>query len=474
MADIFEALLAHDLAAAARHIGDKSALERVDEDGRTPLIVASCEGLVEAVSSLLDAGASIDAVDLGGRNAFLTAAAEGHAAVIDILLQKRPALLNSRTKSGNTALHRAAAYGQTHLIAKLAAAGAAAATGAAAAASADAAAAAVNARNSDGATPLGRACRWGHADTAAALLSVGADPSLADNCGKTPQQWARAKGHAGVLDILTLHAASPAAFSPSAGFVSSPLAARVTTGGEQRYRPHSIHATSAVGIAEGDEEEEDEGEEEESAATSRAGSFDATGTIGLPAAGGSDSYLVDGSTGSGGGGADTLVAQPGPGETIIPMVGRGDGGSGDPSGAGGAGGGVGGGFDDEGFLELGSPMHVEGWMAKQGHIFKTWKNRWFVLDGRRMAYYSKEGAKVPKGVINMIDGTDVIIEEKYPKPFCYTVITPTKRFVLQAADEDEMAEWIEAIQNNLECCSSDTGNAVPGGGGGGGGDADDE
>jgi predicted ribonuclease YlaK len=30
-------------------------------------------------------------------------------------------------------------------------------------------------------------------------------------------------------------------------------------------------------------------------------------------------------------------------------------------------------------------------------------------------------------------------------------IQPSTRFVLQAADEDEMAEWLEAIQNNLEC-----------------------
>jgi hypothetical protein len=102
--------------------------------------------------------------------------------------------------------------------------------------------------------------------------------------------------------------------------------------------------------------------------------------------------------------------------------------------------------------ELGLPMHVEGLMAKQGHFFKTWKNRWFVLEGRTMSYYAKEGAKSARGVISMVDGTDVIVEEKYPRPYCFTVITPTKKFILQTANEDEMAEWIEAIQNNLECC----------------------
>jgi hypothetical protein len=99
-------------------------------------------------------------------------------------------------------------------------------------------------------------------------------------------------------------------------------------------------------------------------------------------------------------------------------------------------------------------------MAKQGHIFRNWKNRWFVLDGRNVFYYAKEGATKARGVIRMVDGTDVIVEERYAKPFCFTIITPSKRFVLQAADEDEMAEWLEAIQNNLECMFYEDANAA--------------
>ena len=91
-------------------------------------------------------------------------------------------------------------------------------------------------------------------------------------------------------------------------------------------------------------------------------------------------------------------------------------------------------------------------MAKQGQIFKTWKNRWFVLDGRTLYYYSKEGAPKARGMIQMVEGTDVIIEERYAKPFCFTICTPSKRYILQAADDDEMAEWVESIQNNLETC----------------------
>ena len=108
------------------------------------------------------------------------------------------------------------------------------------------------------------------------------------------------------------------------------------------------------------------------------------------------------------------------------------------------------------------PIRVEGWMAKQGHIFRTWKNRWFVLEGRNMFYFAKEGAPKPRGVIRMVDGTDVIVEERYAKPFCFTVVTPTKRFVLQAADEDEMAEWLEAVHVNLEVMAYEDGDAAEG------------
>lgn len=48
-------------------------------------------------------------------------------------------------------------------------------------------------------------------------------------------------------------------------------------------------------------------------------------------------------------------------------------------------------FTAAGELELGTPMRVEGWMAKQGHVIKNWKNRWFVLEGRNIFYYTRCG-----------------------------------------------------------------------------------
>jgi hypothetical protein len=53
-----------------------------------------------------------------------------------------------------------------------------------------------------GATALSRACRWGHADAAAELLAANADETIADEAGRTPLEWARAKGHDEVVALF--------------------------------------------------------------------------------------------------------------------------------------------------------------------------------------------------------------------------------------------------------------------------------
>jgi hypothetical protein len=118
-----------------------------------------------------------------------------------------------------------------------------------------------------------------------------------------------------------------------------------------------------------------------------------------------------------------------------------------------------------------------------------------VLEERNLLYFSKRDSDKPKGVIRMVAGTDVVIEEKYSKPFCFTLVKPNEKFILQAANEDEcvrkragsaakertrplvrlrhhlpstfppapalpsrrlfrLCDWIEAIQNNLKICKA--------------------
>ena len=48
-----------------------------------------------------------------------------------------------------------------------------------------------------------------------------------------------------------------------------------------------------------------------------------------------------------------------------------------------------------------------GVMEKKGHVRKTWKTRYFVLDGSQLAYYAAEGDARPKGAFAVVAFTDV-------------------------------------------------------------------
>lgn len=37
------------------------------------------------------------------------------------------------------------------------------------------------------------------------------------------------------------------------------------------------------------------------------------------------------------------------------------------------------------------PAKKSGWLTKEGGGWKSWKRRWFVLDGNRLTYHKKEG-----------------------------------------------------------------------------------
>jgi ankyrin repeat protein len=127
-------------------------LNEVGIRGRTPLMVASAEGLLEVVKLLVRNGASVCATGLGQMTALHEASANDKASVASYLLSMG---------------------GQ------------------------------VDAETINGSTPLMCAAAWGNLEVAKLLLKNGADRAKMDHAGATAAEIAREKGEEGTADAIS-------------------------------------------------------------------------------------------------------------------------------------------------------------------------------------------------------------------------------------------------------------------------------
>jgi len=145
---------------------------------------ASHEGIIDRVNLLLQHGADIDAIDEEGRTPLLLAVAERHAEVVSLLLQQG-AILTLSDEDKNSPLHIAAHSGNRKIVLLLLAKGAR-----------------VNSLDDEGATPLHNAASQGALDIAKSLLSHGADITIQDKRGNTPLHNAARQGGLGITTLL--------------------------------------------------------------------------------------------------------------------------------------------------------------------------------------------------------------------------------------------------------------------------------
>jgi predicted ester cyclase len=94
---------------------------------------------------------------------------------------------------------------------------------------------------------------------------------------------------------------------------------------------------------------------------------------------------------------------------------------------------------------------LEGWMEKEGHVFKTWNKRWFELDSTRFVlfYYENSDKKAKKGEYGIIE-TTVVVEvsgSKKPNAFRLETAGSSDVLILSASSVVEMKKWMTAIQS---------------------------
>lgn len=93
----------------------QKALNRQNEKGWTPLLIASHKGHMELVNTLLLNHSRVDVFDNDGMSALHLAAEKGFIQVCDALLSNK-AFINSKSRNGRTALHLAAMNGYVDLV----------------------------------------------------------------------------------------------------------------------------------------------------------------------------------------------------------------------------------------------------------------------------------------------------------------------------------------------------------------------
>jgi ankyrin repeat protein len=184
------AAAAGDVGLIRRLLATGADIDARDDEGRTPILVATVARRTEAVRVLIEAGADVDIRDDNLANPFLYAGAEGLLDILRLVNEAGadPAITN---RFGGVALIPASERGHVETVRYLL----------------EESDVDVDHVNNLGWTALLEAVILGdgglrHQAIVALLVDAGADPELADRDGVTPLAHARARGQTEIVAIL--------------------------------------------------------------------------------------------------------------------------------------------------------------------------------------------------------------------------------------------------------------------------------
>eukprot|EP01112_Ceratiomyxa_fruticulosa_P010466 TRINITY_DN2773_c0_g1_i1.p1 TRINITY_DN2773_c0_g1~~TRINITY_DN2773_c0_g1_i1.p1 ORF type:complete len:456 (-),score=103.37 TRINITY_DN2773_c0_g1_i1:396-1763(-) len=97
------------------------------------------------------------------------------------------------------------------------------------------------------------------------------------------------------------------------------------------------------------------------------------------------------------------------------------------------------------------PADRDGYLTKQGGSIKTWKKRWFVLKGKKLYYFKNKTDPEATGVIEL--EADSFVKDEVDKDkkrrFMFSVGTARRVFFMHADAEQDMRQWMQLIQRNI-------------------------
>jgi hypothetical protein len=97
---------------------------------------------------------------------------------------------------------------------------------------------------------------------------------------------------------------------------------------------------------------------------------------------------------------------------------------------------------------------LEGWLHKKGHLFKTWKLRWFVLERYRLSYYVDDKKKQLKGtyVLDAKSFIETVPDQRSIKYLfvLYAIGSGGDALTMAANSPSEVDTWVSTINSNIQ------------------------
>ncbi|XP_052263394.1 dual adapter for phosphotyrosine and 3-phosphotyrosine and 3-phosphoinositide-like isoform X2 [Dreissena polymorpha] len=92
----------------------------------------------------------------------------------------------------------------------------------------------------------------------------------------------------------------------------------------------------------------------------------------------------------------------------------------------------------------------DGYLTKQGEIFKTWNVRYFKLQGSELRYFKDSSAKEPLRVLDLDQCTGCHFQGDYKgKHHVFSLTFSWRTFYIFGASDEESKEWVNMINWKL-------------------------
>jgi len=98
---------------------------------------------------------------------------------------------------------------------------------------------------------------------------------------------------------------------------------------------------------------------------------------------------------------------------------------------------------------------IQGELVKQGHIFKSWRTRWFKIEDGYLCYYKSKEEPEPIDKVPL-RGARVSKKPFHDRPNTFELIATTMRkiFLLQGKDTEDVDFWMTEISKEIEYARS--------------------